>query len=277
VLWNGGEGKVSSGWSTTQFSTTEELGKYAWAQGFFHASHHDWDGKTWVRNFHELRTRDLALFALGTDVKSRRVLEVGCGSGEYLVTLAKMGATVAGQDISSEAVARAEGFLKEEGFQGELRVGDAVELRFPDNDFDLVMSADFFEHISLDQKRRVISEIYRVLKPGGSVVIKTPNLTYLKLVINAKRILNLLRWKSPFIFIPHTHENPDNEHHGLTTFSELERLLEGNFFHSPRVTYVPLVRNGLPRFASKWMYGKKMFTEHIILTSRKSLFCGFYG
>src|SRR3972149_4154045 len=137
---------MSLGWRSSQVCTTEELGKYAWAQGFFQASHYNWDGKTWVRNFHELRTRDLALFALGTDVKSRRVLDVGCGGGEYLVTLAKMGASVAGQDISSEAIARAEVFLKDEGFEAELKAGDAVKLLFPDNYFDFVMSADFFEH-----------------------------------------------------------------------------------------------------------------------------------
>jgi len=268
---------MSFGWRSSQVCTTEELGKYAWAQGFFKASHYNWDGKTWARNFHELRTRDLALFALGSDVKSRRVLDVGCGAGEYLMTLAKMGASVAGQDISSEAIARAEVLLKGEGFEAELKAGDAVKLLFPDNYFDFVMSADFFEHISLYQKRLVISEIYRVLKPGGSVMIKTPNLTYLKLVINLKRILNLLRLKSPFIYIPHTHENPDNEHHGLTTYSELGQLLEDNFFHSPVITYIPLVRDRLPAFISKWLYGKGMFTEHIIITSRKSLFCAFYG
>src|SRR3972149_5346296 len=70
------------GWRSSQVCTTEELGKYAWAQGFFQASHYNWDGKTWVRNFHELRTRDLALCARATDVKSRRVLAGGCGGAD---------------------------------------------------------------------------------------------------------------------------------------------------------------------------------------------------
>jgi hypothetical protein len=43
---------------------TEELPKNAWALGYFYSSHENWDGKTWVRNLHELQIRDLTLFTL---------------------------------------------------------------------------------------------------------------------------------------------------------------------------------------------------------------------
>ena len=164
-----------------------------------------------------------------------------------------------------------------QGHEGKLVLGDAVKLDFPDNFFDAVFSADFFEHISLEVKVKVISEVYRVLKPGGTFVIKTPNLSYLKIVIYLKRILSLIKLKSPFLYISHTKDNPDNEHHGLTTYSELERLLEDNFFHTPEITYVPLIRGKLPKFVTNCLYGKKIFTETIIITSRKAIFKSFWG
>ena len=112
------------------------------------------------------------------------VLDVGCGSGEYMLTVAKMGAHVFGQDLGRTQVNAANNRLKKHQASGRAFVGDAQKLSFESNYFDIVYSTDFFEHICLETKQKVISEIYRVLKPGGHLVIKTPNLQYLKLIIN---------------------------------------------------------------------------------------------
>lgn len=264
-----------NGWYSHETKTSSELTKDAWAQGYFHQSHDNWDGKTWSRNFHELRCRDLALFSLG-NINGKRVLDVGCGQGEYLVTMAKMGAIVSGQDLCGESIKICKEKLDDAQVSGNLIAGDATKLQFPDECFDCVFSSDFFEHISLDQKRMVVKEVFRVLKPGGRFTIKTPNLTYLQLVINLKRIFNVLQMKSPIVYIAHTNNNPNNEHHGLTTFSELETVLEENFFHKPKITFIPLVRNGLPKIVSKLLFGYRCFTEHIIISTRKALFYGLY-
>lgn len=267
---------MNKNWYSIEFKSRDELNKDAGAQGFFKSSaNENWDGKTYKRNFHELRCRDLALFTLGR-IEGRRILDIGCGSGRYLIILAKMGAQVAGQDISERSISIGHKILKEEKINGELKVGDATILQFPDKSFDCVFTADFFEHITFEQKQKVVSEAYRILKPGGIFTIKTPNLSYLRVAINLKRTYNLLTLKSPFIYIPHTNSNPNNEHHGLTTFSELERILDENFFHTPKIVYVPLLRKGLPRLISKLLFGKKYFTETIIVSTRKALFSGFY-
>tara|TARA_B100001013_G_C24600897_1_gene438811 strand:+ start:193 stop:999 length:807 start_codon:yes stop_codon:yes gene_type:complete len=243
--------------------------------GFFQTSM-DSESKKWTRNFHELRQRDLTLFCLG-EVKGKKIIDIGCFKAEYLLTVAKMGAEyVGGQDLCEDAVKTGRLRLGEENIEGKLVVGDAAKLDFPDNYFDIAFSCDVFEHISLEVKEKVISEVYRVLKPGGKFVIKTPNLSYLKTSIILKRILNLVMLKSPFVYIPHTNNNPDNEHHGLTTYSELENLLESNFFHTPEITYVPFVRKRLPKFVTKLLYGKKCFTECIIISTRKSIFLSMW-
>lgn len=262
----------SKGWSSIEIKKTEELPKNSWGLGYFHSSHEDWDGKTWIRNLHELRIRDLALFTLG-DIKGKNVLDIGCGSGEYALVMAQMGAFVSGQDISREKVNEALRLMAENGIKSEIKVGDATKLLFDDNSFDAVFSADFFEHINSNQKNLVIAEAFRVLKPGGILTIKTPNLDYCRMSVFLKRICAVLRFKSPFcINIAHTHNNPDNEHHGLTTYAELERILSDNIFHSPAITYLPLVRKKIPIFLQKFLYGKKIFTEQIIITARKPIF-----
>ncbi len=264
------------GWNHVEIKKEEELNKDAWAQGFFHSSHESWDGKSWTRNFHELMIRDLFLFTLG-DVKDKRILDIGCGEGAYLDIIAKWGGQIFGQDINSEYVNKALKNLKEKGHSADIKVGTAAKILFNDNCFDAVFAADLFEHMSYDEKNRAISEVYRVLKPGGLFVIKTPNFDYLKMSSFLKRMSAVFKFKLPFnIHIPHTHNNPDNQHCGLTTYTELEELLFNNMFHFPKVTYVPLLREKLPRIITKLLYGKRRFCEQIIIATRKPLFLGFY-
>ena len=270
------ENILLSGWGKYETKKNDELNENSWFEGFFAESHDGWDGITRVRNFHELRQRDLMLFSLG-NINGKKVLDVGCGSAEYLTIVGKMGAEfVGGQDIGEENIKDGRSRLKECGINSKLVVGDAINLDFPDNYFDSAFSSDFFEHISLEKKEKVIAEVFRVLKPGGVFTIKTPNLTYLKVIIYIKRFINILTARSPFIYIAHTKNNPDNQHHGLTTFAELESLLEGNFFHTPKIIFVPLVRKRLPKVVSRLLFRKKIFTESIIITTRKALFYGYY-
>jgi len=264
-------------WNGVEIKKSEDLPKNAWALGYFHSSHENWDGKFWFRNFHELRIRDLALFALG-NVQGKKILDIGCGTGEYLDVIAKMGGLVSGQDISPDYVNSALKNLKEKGINADIKTGDTTRLLFDDNFFDGVFSADFFEHITYEQKNKVVSEVYRVLKPGGIFVIKTPNLDYLRISVSIKRMLAILKLKSPFnIYIAHTYNNPDNQHCGLTTYAELEKILSDNMFHAPEITYVPLERKQLSKRITKFLYGKKKFSEQIIIKAKKPLFYGFYS
>ncbi|QNI95414.1 S-adenosyl-L-methionine-dependent methyltransferase [Synechococcus sp. A15-127] len=115
--------------------------------------------------------------------------------------------------------------------------GDVRELKFEDSFYDCVYSSDFFEHVPLDVKKRTIKEIYRVLKPVGILVIKTPNLGFLRVSINLARIDHCIKFKFKPLCIAHTRNNPDNEHIGLTTYKEMREILEANFFNEPVFHY----------------------------------------
>lgn len=265
------------GWLKTEKTTDINSVKDAWLKGYFWDSLYGWDGKTWSRNFTELRTRDLALNALG-DVNFKKVLDVGCGDGTYAYVLSKLGANVSGQDLGVIQIQTANERIygNSNELKGQFICADAKNLMFESNSFDAVFSADFFEHIDLNTKRQVIAEVYRVLKPGGIFVIKTPNLDYLKIIINLKRFFALLKGKSPRIYIAHTNNNPDNEHHGLTNYKEMREELEAAFFHTPVFIRQHLTRKGITPKISNLMFSTniKSLNEHLIISTRKSIFVG---
>jgi SAM-dependent methyltransferase len=96
------------------------------------------------------------------------VLDVGTSTGTNLRLLRELGfRQVTGLDMSEEAVR----FCSAKGL-GSVRLGDITRMPFDDQSFSLVLATDIIEHI--DDDSAAIAELYRVLKPGGSVLISVP-------------------------------------------------------------------------------------------------------
>ena len=96
-----------------------------------------------------------------------RVLEVGCGAGNNLWFAAREGFKVKGIDASDVAVELAISRLREDGLDGDIRLGDATSLPFPDACIDLAIDRAAITHMPKESVTKVISEVHRVLKPGG--------------------------------------------------------------------------------------------------------------
>ena len=266
--------KISKGWNEPQKAKPRnEVELDSWLKGYFWSSLES-NGVTLTRNLHELRIRDLAVFA-GGDIANKKILDCGCGDGMYGHAFLAAGASrYCGQDLSETAILRGLETASRLGLEFDLKVGNATNLLFESNYFDIVFSGDFFEHIDKATKTEVIKEIYRVLKPGGVMIIKTPNLAYLRFVIFLKRFKLLMQFKSPFIYIAHTRNNPDCQHFGLTTYSELLEILDDTYFHSPKFLNIPLGRkipNLIQKLVNKFTWGN----ETIILVARKAVFVNF--
>jgi ubiquinone/menaquinone biosynthesis C-methylase UbiE len=100
--------------------------------------------------------------------KDSHVLDVACGTGTTSLFLSdKYGCQVTGFDISEDLIKIANKSLEENNRGGKIKfeVADALEIPYPDNTFDVVISQAFF--ILVDDKAKALKEIVRVLKPGG--------------------------------------------------------------------------------------------------------------
>ena len=98
-----------------------------------------------------------------------KILEIGCGIGSVVFRLSGQGYDVTGTDISNEAINYG---LKKYG-DIKLEVQPAEVLPYEDKSFDVVLSFDLFEHIAETDTH--LSEVRRVLRPGGYYLFQTPN------------------------------------------------------------------------------------------------------
>lgn len=97
-----------------------------------------------------------------------RVLDVGCGAGDYLRVAKEAGWEPVGIDFDEKAIAMAR--LK--GI--EAHVGDLVSVNFPADSFDAITMSNVIEH--LPDPKSVFAECLRILKPGGRLIMMTPNI-----------------------------------------------------------------------------------------------------
>lgn len=103
-----------------------------------------------------------------------KVLDVGCGFGgtsRYLAKKLGSDAHVTGITLSPKQVQRGTELAVEQGVADNTRftVMDALQMDFPDNSFDIVWACESGEH--MPDKKAYISEMMRVLKPGGTFVM----------------------------------------------------------------------------------------------------------
>lgn len=102
-----------------------------------------------------------------------RILDVGCGTGNFSTKLAASGCIVTGIDLSGEMLKEAKRKAVEKKLDIDFQLMDVYELRFPDCCFDAVFSMAAFEFVS--EPARAYGEMFRVLKPGGRMLIGTIN------------------------------------------------------------------------------------------------------
>lgn len=101
--------------------------------------------------------------------KGKSVLELGCGIGMDTFSMAKNGLNVTALDLTEVGVQTAKNRFEKSKFNGSFLAGNAEMLPIKDNQFDYVYSFGVLHHAANTEK--TISEVYRVLSPGGTAKI----------------------------------------------------------------------------------------------------------
>ncbi len=104
--------------------------------------------------------------------QGQSVLDVACGTGDWLSVCKKHGATVSGVDISTQAIA-----VCKTSMDGNFQVAEAEILPFADDSFDLVTCLGSLEHFV--NPEAALKEMVRVAKDSAKIVILVPNAEFL--------------------------------------------------------------------------------------------------
>ncbi len=128
----------------------------------------------WLDDTRGYKVRKTHLEVLGLmSMRGKKVLDAGCGPGTYGIMLAQAGNEVIGIEISPGAVQVANQRAKEKGVDFTARVGDLENLPFDDNTFDVCFCGWVLHHFP--DINKAVSELSRVLKPGGYITMVEPN------------------------------------------------------------------------------------------------------
>lgn len=123
------------------------------------------DNHWWFRGRREILSVFLSYIK---NVESKSILEVGCGTGGNLKYLFKQFNRLVGIDNDSYALELAKKKLVE---KADIKFGDANNLLFPPNTFDCVALLDTLYHVKINNPSKVLSDVYRILKPNGYLLI----------------------------------------------------------------------------------------------------------
>ena len=130
------------------------------------------DRHWWYVGMRHISTLLVALAFPGRD--NLRILEAGCGTGAAMGYLAPFG-QVTGLDFSPIALQ----FCQRRGLT-RLGQGSVAALPFADNSFDLITSFDVLYHRAVGDYRQVLGQFWRVLRPGGKLLLRLPAYNWLR-------------------------------------------------------------------------------------------------
>lgn len=121
-----------------------------------------------------------------------RVLDIGSAWGFNVMALGRLGYRAVGMDLVVDQFAAGRAIADANGVAFDVLGADASCLPFADGVFDAATMVETFEHIYISDRPAALRECFRVLRPGGRLVLSTPN--YLSVVERVKRATSRHRW-----------------------------------------------------------------------------------
>jgi ubiquinone/menaquinone biosynthesis C-methylase UbiE len=145
-----------------------------------------------LRRFQEVDSRAVSGSSPAEGKSAPRLLDVGSAWGFNVMALDGLGFEATGMDLVIDQFDVGNKIAHENGIRFAVACADAARLPFSDESFDAVTMVETLEHIYLDDRPAALAECSRVLRPGGVIVLSTPN--YGSLVERFKRFTSRRRW-----------------------------------------------------------------------------------
>ncbi len=201
------------------------------------------------------RRRIKNVFSLTGEVQGLRVVDIGCGLGTFTFEAAARGARYAvGLDLAVSGIATAAHIAREERAERcAFLLADAAAIPIATAAADIAIAADFTEHLDDNTLRRVLGEAGRAVKPGGRLVVYTPEASH---IFERLRDRNILLEQEP-------------SHIGIRSADELASFVREAGFEVERITYLPShlpVWNSLEIVFARWV---PLLRRRIGLVARK--------
>ena len=161
---------------------------------FSELAHRWWDPNAEFRPLHDINPLRLDYIDGIAPLRSKRVLDVGCGGGILAESMAARGAAVTGIDLAEKPLKVAQLHLLESGLEVDYRlVAPEVLAREAAESFDIVTCMELLEHVP--DPGVTVAACAALLKPGGQAFFSTINRnlkSYLFAIIGAEYVLKLL-------------------------------------------------------------------------------------
>jgi SAM-dependent methyltransferase len=201
------------------------------------------------------RQRIANVFSLVPDLAHRRLLDVGCGMGTFTLEAARRGARAVGLDLAPAGIAAARRVAQQEGVtRAHFTRADAALLPFGMGSADIIIAADFTEHLDEATLARVFAELGRVAARDATLVVYTPEPAH---IFERLRERGILLKQEP-------------SHIGIRSAQDLGRAAERAGFVVERIRYLPSHIPGfnlLERVFARWI---PLLRRRIGLVARKA-------
>jgi ubiquinone/menaquinone biosynthesis C-methylase UbiE len=154
-------------------------------------------------------------------LQTKRILDLGCGKGAFLVDAAKRGASAQGLELSTEYIEEAYAAAQKSGVGINVAQGVAEHMPFADSSFDFVNICEVIEHV--ESPKEMLQEVKRVLAAGGEAYISVPNRFSLKDPHFHLYFVNWLprAWADTFISIFGKHKQYEGTGNGRQRLAEM--------------------------------------------------------
>lgn len=161
-------------------------------------AHSWWDTNGPLKTLHQINPLRVKFIKDNTDIKNKKILDIGCGAGILSVELAKQGANVTGVDLAKQAIMTAKLHVLDKHKDDNLNVdfkNIALDklVETSDEKFDVITCMEMLEHVPYPNQ--IIANASKLLKDNGIIFLSTLNRnlkSYLKSIVGAEYILKML-------------------------------------------------------------------------------------